>query len=147
LLLAGCVSSVDQADITRDPCAPLLVTAAADATDSERESVADAVALWNGAAHAQLALTGGDEGEPTLEVRFRPAPLAFLGIYEAGTVIVNRDLTDPGARTIVVAHEIGHAFGLVHTSAAGSVMAPGNMSIAPGAPDVAALVSRWGACP
>ncbi len=78
---------------------------------------------------------------------FRDAPLAFFGIYESGGIAVNRGLGDGGERSIVVAHELGHVFGLVHVGDATSVMLPGNLRVPPGPHDAEALIALWGACP
>jgi predicted Zn-dependent protease len=48
----------------------------------------------------------------------------------------------------VIAHELGHAFGLVHVSpdTRPSVMNPGNTTVAPNDGDRAALEALWGTC-
>jgi hypothetical protein len=46
----------------------------------------------------------------------------------------------------VIAHEIGHAFGLVHVTGRASVMNAGNIDVAPNAGDAADLSALWGAC-
>jgi len=47
-----------------------------------------------------------------------------------------------------VAHELGHAFGLVHVpqSERTSLMNPGNISTPPTVEDQAALAALWGTC-
>ncbi|HEY5949139.1 MAG TPA: matrixin family metalloprotease, partial [Kofleriaceae bacterium] len=47
---------------------------------------------------------------------------------------------------IVVAHELGHAFGLVHVSDRPSLMNPGNVTTPPNESDRQALAGLWGTC-
>ncbi len=128
-----------------DPCVPIVLVPADDVTAAERASIEDALRLWNDAAGTELTL-GEVEGAAHVPVHFRDAPLIFLGVYERGSVVVNRGLTDERTRTVVLAHELGHAFGLAHVEDEGSVMVPGNATVAPGPRDAAAIAALWGAC-
>jgi hypothetical protein len=76
--------------------------------------------------------------DPEITVAFDAAAPAEFGLYLDGIAYINEAL-DPDQTAIVIAHELGHAFGLVHTSARPSVMNPGNLSIAPTADDRAAI--------
>jgi hypothetical protein len=150
LLALGCQDSVDATiDIVFDPCAPLAVVPAADATADERASIEDAVAMWNDLLGARIGV-GPDAQASQIPVRFEPAPLVFYGLYEdeIGDVLINRNLADRGERAIVVAHELGHAFGLLHVDAAerSSLMNPSNLTVAATAADGAAVVAVWGVC-
>jgi hypothetical protein len=146
LFLVACVGEPGPEPPTFDPCAPLVLTAADDASAAERESLDDAVALWRAMLGAKVT-TIDVAGAPRMLVAFRDAPLAFLGIYEPAGIAVNRGLTDPSARAVVLAHELGHVFGLSHVDDTASVMRPGNLSVPPGARDAAALAAIWGECP
>ena len=86
----------------------------------------------------------------TIDIEFADAAAAFHGVYDPATdrVLINRDLTDPTTLAIVVAHELGHAFGLVHVSPAArlSLMNPGNLATTPTDADQQAVEALWGRC-
>jgi hypothetical protein len=147
LLGVGCVGGGDAAaPPIFDPCAPLVIAADADATTAERAALGDAVGLWR--AMSRVRVTTEEVADaPHLYVAFRDAPLVFFGIYETAGIAVNRGLTDPAERAVVLAHEMGHAFGLEHVTDGGSVMHPGNLTVVPGPRDAEALAALWGACP
>jgi matrixin len=145
IVLAAC-GGASQGEIARtyDPCAPITLDTAG-ATAEQANGIAGGVALWRGA-----GVTGFDAstGE-TIGVRFQTAAPAFHGFYDdtAGVVYVNTDVVDSGELAIVVAHELGHAFGLVHVQDRTSLMNPGNLTTPPTDGDRAALAALWGACP
>jgi Metallo-peptidase family M12B Reprolysin-like len=130
-----------------DPCTPVVLVAAAGTTDAERGSLADAAALWSAVAAVQLGVDAA-VGATTIPVRFQSAPLAFLGAYEPDRqdVVVNSEIPDEPTRAIVLAHEIGHAFGMAHIAGRPSVMNASNSTVAPNALDAVALAGLWGSC-
>src|SRR5947209_7621950 len=95
-----------------DACAPLTITAAA-ATPAEQAGIDGALALWrdHGVSAFDAALPGAAGPAPaaTLDIQFADAAEVFHGVYDpAGDrVLINRDLTNPTALAIVIAHELG----------------------------------------
>jgi hypothetical protein len=145
-MLAACSASTPTTPgIEFDPCTPPTPTVSS-ATDVQAAGLAAAEALWRGDGVPGLGTTPG----AVLEVRFQHAAPEFYGLYDAqaGMIYVNDELTDPGTLSIVIAHELGHAFGLVHISASvrASVMNPGNLLIQPTTDDRRTLENLWGSC-
>lgn len=139
---AGCAGPTGTQAIatTFDPCNPPHVVADATATSFETDAIARALELW------QLGPSTGED----LPIHFQQAFDAFHGEYDdqAGVIYVNDDLTDLTTLGIVIAHEMGHAFGLHHVSTSErlSVMNPGNLVVTPTAEDHQSLDALWGAC-
>jgi hypothetical protein len=134
VIVCAC-STEPAAPIAHDACAPLALA-------GDDASIAAARALWNTVGIASIGETGGD----VLPVIFTSdaAPDEF-GAY-VGSAIYVSDAVDGDARTIVLAHEIGHAIGLVHVSDRPSVMNPGNTTVVPSSDDDAAVIAVWGSC-
>ena len=160
--LAACSGS-STTYVAHDPCATLAITAVTP-TAAQRVALDDALALWRGRgvlAFDRAVPEGADAPEAagvapgptpgaTIEIRFDDAAPAFHGIYDpaADRVLINRGITDRAALAIVIAHELGHAFGLVHIAATArvSLMNPGNVVTPPTDGDQRALEALWGAC-
>jgi hypothetical protein len=129
IAMAGCGSQTPA--ITFDRCEPVRVSGA--------DGVADAIAMWRAQDITPFAI-----GEPA-DVRVEPATgaAAFYGFYDdaTATVYVNTTITDAHARAVTIAHELGHALGLVHVppEVRASVMNPGNLTVEPTAADAEAL--------
>jgi len=119
------------------------------ATTTQAQGLADALALWRARGVTAFDATPAP-GAPVLRLEFQSAAAIFHGLYDdqAGVIYINDDLTEPATISIVVAHELGHAFGLFHVPASErlSVMNPGNLAIAPTAEDQRAVEALWGAC-
>ena len=153
-LVGGCAGgSVDTTlDIVSDVCEPTAIIAPADATDGQLASIDGAIEMWVGLGFDRVARADGasrTDGQH-IEVVFDDAAEFFHGLYddEHGVVYINRALSDDHQRTVTVAHELGHAFGLLHIDrdTRVSVMNPNNLSVEPNDGDAAELVALWGAC-
>ena len=142
--LAAC-DSPDQPYVARDPCVALAISAI-DATSVQQDGIAEAQALWR--AHGVAAFDGAPAA--SLEVRFADAASAFHGVYDpaSDSVVINRGITDRATLAIVIAHELGHVFGLMHVASSSrvSLMNPGNLTTPPTDADQQTLEALWGTC-
>lgn len=132
-------------DNTHDACAPLALVSTT-ASAKQLEAMEAGQALWRDRGAPGLGL----RADATLEVRFERAAPAFYGLYddEQRLIFINASLASPEQIAVVIAHEVGHAFGLEHVPAEerASVMNPANLSTTPNAADQAALAALWGTC-
>lgn len=136
-------------DITHDICSEITV-AAGTAGEPQRAALDRAIELWRarGVRGLVQAEPGLDRGHvPSLSLVFEDASSAFRGHYddEHGVIYINARITEPEPLAIVIAHELGHAFGLAH-GAAPSVMESGNLATPPTEVDQRTLEALWGAC-
>jgi hypothetical protein len=153
---AGCGGdgAPPEPSIEFDACQPLTLESDPTITDSQRSGIVAGLQLWNAAAGTRLTLgaaaasSTADGAVPSLPIHFQAAAPPFHGLYEGGQVFVNDDLSG-APQAVVIAHEVGHAFGLVHvpTSTRLSLMNPANLMVSPTAEDIATLAARWGSCP
>jgi len=152
-VIAAC-GGADPGDgyVARDPCTPLAISIqrADPATSApQRAGTTAALALWRGRGVTAFD-PAPDPAPDTIEIEFADAAATFHGIYDPAhaQVLVNRDLTDPQAIAIVVAHELGHVFGLGHIAPEErqSLMNPGNLVTPPTEDDQRTLEARWGSC-
>lgn len=146
-LLPACASEGDgRIDTVFSPCDPIALAIVGTDDVARDASVDDAVAMWN---RVGATLTRVAEAPAHLPIHFEAAAGNFHGVYEdeAGAIYVNLELTDPHERAVTIAHELGHAFGLVHQERADSVMRRANVVVEPGEADGEALRALWGDCP
>lgn len=149
---AGNALSGDGPDIAFDACAPLTLLTDAGLTDGQAAGIAAAMPLWNDRAGTHLMMGADPQvvpGATGLPIHFQTAGAPFHGLYDApsGQVFINTDLSG-ASLAVTIAHEIGHAFGLVHVPAdqRTSVMNPNNLVVEPTPEDVDTLATRWGGC-
>jgi hypothetical protein len=146
----GGAPATGDAAITFDPCAPLALVLDPSATAAERDGLQAAVELWNQTAATRLIAGAASADAAAVPVHFQAAAAPDHGLYDAQTakIFLNDDLAGPSL-TVVTAHEIGHAMGLVHVDPGSriSVMNPGNLSTTPTSADAAQLIAIWGRCP
>lgn len=147
-LLASC-GGADQTPflVTHDPCGVVVLVPAGDTTPAEEHSAREAARLWNERAGTQVTLDDPapeDASISRVPLTFGDAAGFYFGRYEddVGAIFVNRRVSDPTRRAIVIAHELGHAFGLLHVEHRRSIMEPGNLDQEPTAEDRAALAER-----
>jgi hypothetical protein len=134
-----------------DVCAPISLAVQAP-NDTQRAGIDGALGLWrsHGIGTVRVIAEGGAPGADMIELRFEPAALPFHGLYddETSVVYVNSKIDDPGPLAIVIAPELGHAFGLPHVAFAErhSLMNPGNLVTPPTEADRAEIEALWGPC-
>ncbi|HZJ65224.1 MAG TPA: hypothetical protein VFD36_17050 [Kofleriaceae bacterium] len=147
-VLAACGADQTTTYVARDPCAPLALTTPA-ATSDELDGIAAARALWRDRGVAAFDPVASTSGSP-IAIRFDDAAEVFHGVYdpESATIVINRAITDRATLAIVIAHELGHVFGLAHVAAVTriSLMNPGNLATPPTDADQRTLEALWGAC-
>jgi Zn-dependent peptidase ImmA (M78 family) len=148
-VLAACGSPPDDGviDITYDPCTTAL---ALDSPSAEQEDGIDVgLRLWNERAALVLNRSADIIDAPAVTVRFDEAAEAFHGVYddERGIIFINESLSGHEL-AVTIAHELGHAFGLIHVkpSTRESLMNPSNVDIEPTEEDAEQLRALWGTC-
>jgi len=148
-LFTGCGQSDPLIDQQFDICGPIGLDLGG-ATPAQRSGVVAAIGYWRGR-NVDLLADHPIDGAPTIPIVFQPANSIYRGYYddEAAIIYINEDLdSDPGARAITIAHELGHAFGLHHVPAdeRDSLMNPHNLTIGPTLEDERQLTLLWGSC-
>jgi hypothetical protein len=161
IFAAACGGSPADAtiDIVHDVCAPISISVHAP-SPAQRAGIDGALALWRdqGIATVIVVEAGASAGESAaadgagaaIDLQFEAAGRPFHGLYDdhTSTVYINSAIADPQPLSIVIAHELGHSFGLPHIAAAlrRSLMNPGNFVTPPTDADRAAIEALWGTC-
>ncbi|MBA3539151.1 MAG: hypothetical protein H0T79_05950 [Deltaproteobacteria bacterium] len=148
-LAVGCAQpplSTEPINITHDVCGPI-VLAAPTATEPQLAAIDHAMTLWHARGVEQLT-RGGDPA--VIDFVFQRALPGIHGLYDddASRVYINQGIVDPDMLAVLIAHELGHAFGLVHVDRhdRSSVMNPGNLEVTPTDEDQQAIEVLWGDC-
>lgn len=135
----------DEIALVHDACSPLSLVADTP-TSIQSAGIQAAQELWSQRGVPALGRRAGG----TIEIRFEHASAPFYGLYDddTGVIYVNRSIQQAQPLAIVIAHELGHAFGLHHVSTRErpSVMNPGNLATPPTEADQRALEAIWGSC-
>jgi hypothetical protein len=144
---AGCSGDQDESiDIVHDVCAPPRLMAPT-ATEVQALGIDLSTQLWRARGVPQLGLGAT---ESIIEVRFEGSSSPSFGYYddETGVIYINAQISDPSVLSIVIAHELGHAFGLLHVERddRASLMNPGNIATPPTEADQHELERLWGVC-
>jgi hypothetical protein len=147
-LLAAC-SADDEIEMTFDPCSPLMLVPGPDTTASERAVIDEAGVAWGQVIATELAVGEPDE-RPWVSIVFESGDTFYRAIYwdAIGEIAISREKLRAAELPVALAHELGHAFGLLHVDPAErpSVMNVGNVDLAPTAEDGAAVAALWPAC-
>jgi hypothetical protein len=106
--------------------------------------------MWRDHGAPGLVDGAGPAATSQIGLRWQRAAPFFRGFYDdgAGVIYINTMLADPQTIGVVIAHELGHAFGLQHVApeVRASVMNPGNTTVPPNDGDRATLEAMWGSC-
>lgn len=142
-------SSNDDIATVYDPCSPLAIDVAQDITAAERQGIDGAIAAWAHVLPTRIAI-GGAGTANVLPIRFEPGDTFYRAIYwdSFGLISIGRDRLAPEDYALAIAHEMGHAFGLLHVAKAdrASVMNVGNLEVVPNDEDAAAVRALWATC-
>jgi hypothetical protein len=146
--LLGACSGSDEVEVTYDPCSPLRLVPDDLASAQERASVQEAIDHWGAVIAIQADVGGWPDDRPALPVTFESGDTFYRAVYwdSFGEIAINRDKVDPADQGIALAHELGHAFGLLHVEDRPSVMNTGNLELAPNDADADAVRGLWPAC-
>lgn len=153
VLYLGVVSACaadEEVETTYDPCSPLTIALASDATAAEVTGVEGAILAWTRVLPAQIVVGTGPQAANVLPINFESGDTFFRGIYwdGPGEIAIGRDQLDPEDYALAIAHEMGHAFGLLHVAKTtrSSVMNVSNLEIAPNEEDAAEVRALWATC-
>lgn len=146
LLLVACASGVDT---SFDPCSPLTIVPGSELRPQERESIQSAIDAWSTVLPTEITVSADPGDGPILYINFDEDSF-YRAIYfdKVGEIWINRKRLEEDDFALAIAHELGHAFGLLHTAADErvSVMNVGNLATPPTLEDARAVSELWEAC-
>jgi Zn-dependent peptidase ImmA (M78 family) len=144
--LLACANGVDT---SFDPCSPLTIVPGADTGLQERESIQTAIDTWSAVLPTQIAVSAEPGDGPVLHLNFDDDSF-YRAIYfdKVAEIWINRSKLEQDDFALAIAHELGHAFGLLHTTPEEriSVMNVGNLTTSPTIEDARAVSALWEAC-
>jgi hypothetical protein len=148
-LVAAC-SADDSIDITFDPCSPLTIVPSSGTSALEVQSIEAAILAWSRVIPTQIEVGAGSPEADTLAVAFESGDTFYRATYWAGVgkISISREGIAPDDYAVALAHEMGHAFGLLHVSSdvRASVMNTGNLELEPTDADALAVRDLWDTC-
>jgi len=149
VFVTACAAN-EEVETTFDPCSPLEIVVTSDHVE-DVEAVKAALAAWARVVPVgDVAVTPGTPAAGQLTVRFLDGEQPVRGMYydSVGLVEISRDMLAPEVYPIAVAHELGHAFGLLHVEAStrASVMNVGNTTVEPTEQDAIEVIAKWASC-
>lgn len=148
--IAPACSSEERVETVYDPCSPLTIVVEDGVTAEELGGIEGAIALWNAVLPTQIAIGSGPKAPDALPIRFEPGEPFYRGIYwdATGDISIARDRLASGDYALAIAHEMGHAFGLLHVAKTErlSVMNVGNLAVPPTEQDATLVRARWDTC-
>lgn len=148
--LAPACTTDEEAATVYDPCSPLTIAVEPDLGTAEAVGVEDAVLAWARVLPTRIEVGSGSARRDVLPIRFVSGNTFYRAIYwdSLGTISISRDRLAPEQYAVAIAHELGHAFGLLHVAPEErpSVMNVGNVEVAPTERDAAEVAARWETC-
>lgn len=136
--------------MTFDPCSALTIVPIPATDPGEVQSVEDAVLLWSRVLPTRITVGEESPEAPVVKIVFESGDNFYRATYwdQLGAISISRDRLDRADYPVVIAHELGHAFGLPHvsTDVRPSVMNVGNLEIEPNDEDASPLRERWATC-
>jgi len=150
LLVVAACSSKETVETVYDPCSPLTIAIAPDVGEAETRGIEGGILAWSRVLPTQIVVGAGAQATDVLPIRFESGDTFYRGIYwdEVGTISISRDRLAPEDYALAIAHEMGHAFGLLHVpkDERPSIMNVGNLDVTPTEADVAAIRALWATC-
>lgn len=148
--LLACSADQD-IETTFDPCSPLAIVTGDGTEPHEVQSVEEAVIAWAQVLPTQIEVVAPDaatDAAAAIDIRFDSGDTFYRALYldSIGVIRVSRDRLAVDDLPLAIAHELGHAFGLLHEDGRESVMNVGNLEIAPTPEDAAAVRALWDSC-
>ncbi|HEV7556491.1 MAG TPA: hypothetical protein VGO00_13590 [Kofleriaceae bacterium] len=143
-VVSACSSSAPDDVRTFDACAPVRLDVDTP-TDARLAGIDTAIAAWQ--ALGVTTFSRDAVTDETIAIQFADASPAEYGLFEGNAIAINVELAGDEL-AITIAHELGHAVGLVHIDPAvrSSVMNPGNLVVDPTSDDRDAIAALWGSC-